>query len=129
MKGSVEVESWAASIPISLIPMVLSFLSARLLSAADSDKSRAQAPPTETLAPTPGLNRVIASAATPEPQECRLLRLAKVIGMTGLSRTTIWRLERTGEFPRRRKINRSVAWLESEVKHWIETAGTGQLQF
>ena len=123
-KGCVEVETWAASIPISLIPMVLSFLSARLLSAADSDKRRGQAPPTEALAPTPGLNRVIASAA-PEPQEFRLLRLAKVIGMTGLSRTTIWRLERTGEFPRRRKINsRSVAWLESEVHHWIETVGT-----
>lgn len=125
-KGSVEVESWAASIPISLIPKVLSFLSARLLSEADSDKRRAQAPPTEALAPTPGPNRVIASAA-PEPEEFRLIRLAKVIGITGLSRTTIWRLERKGGFPRRRKINsRSIAWLESEVTHWIETVGTGQ---
>lgn len=50
------------------------------------------------------------------------LRLRQVISVTGLSRMTIWRLERAGEFPRRRQLGaRSVAWLQSEVEQWIES--------
>jgi prophage regulatory protein len=49
------------------------------------------------------------------------LRLRQVVSVTGLSRMTIWRLERAGEFPRRRQLGaRSVAWLQSEVDAWIE---------
>jgi prophage regulatory protein len=45
------------------------------------------------------------------------LRLRQVVSVTGLSRMTIWRLERAGEFPRRRQLGaRSVAWLQSEVE-------------
>ena len=37
-----------------------------------------------------------------------------------LSRTTIWRLERQGEFPRRMRISRNrVGWLLSDVEEWI----------
>jgi prophage regulatory protein len=50
------------------------------------------------------------------------LRLRQVVSVTGLSRMTIWRLERAGEFPRRRQLGaRSVAWLQSEVEEWIES--------
>jgi prophage regulatory protein len=50
------------------------------------------------------------------------LRLKQVISVTGLSRMTIWRLERAGEFPRRRQLGaRSVAWLQSDVEQWIES--------
>ncbi len=49
----------------------------------------------------------------------RFLREREVARMTGLSRTTRWRLERRGEFPRRRQISRNaVAWLESEIREW-----------
>lgn len=53
----------------------------------------------------------------------KLLRLEEVIERTGLSRTTIWRLEKKedGEFPSRRKIGDSaVGWLESDINEWIE---------
>ncbi|MEP7247853.1 MAG: AlpA family transcriptional regulator [Gammaproteobacteria bacterium] len=58
------------------------------------------------------------------------LRLRQVVSVTGLSRMTIWRLERAGGFPQPRQLGaRSVAWLQSEVEQWIEsrpaTGGAG----
>jgi prophage regulatory protein len=39
---------------------------------------------------------------------------------TGLSETTIWRLERAGDFPARRQLsNNAVGWLRSEVEAWM----------
>lgn len=52
----------------------------------------------------------------------RLLRFPTVRERTGLSRSTIWRLERRGEFPRHRRISANVvAWVETEVVDWIES--------
>jgi len=52
----------------------------------------------------------------------RFLRFPAVRARTGLSRTTIWRLERRGEFPRHRRISRNaVAWAEHEVGEWIRS--------
>jgi len=40
---------------------------------------------------------------------------------TGLSRSTIWRLERRGEFPKHHRISPNVvAWVEQDVAEWIE---------
>lgn len=51
----------------------------------------------------------------------RLLRTNDVTRFTGLSRTTIWRLERKGEFPRRRQLTaNAVGWREDEVRQWME---------
>ena len=48
------------------------------------------------------------------------LREREVHRRTGLSRTTRWRLERDGKFPRRRLISPgAVGWLESEISDWI----------
>jgi len=50
----------------------------------------------------------------------RLLRFPAVRERTGLSRSTIWRLERRGEFPRHRRISaNAVAWVEEEINSWI----------
>lgn len=50
----------------------------------------------------------------------RLLRFPDVRNRTGLSRSTIWRLERNGGFPRHRRISaNAVAWPEDEVLAWI----------
>jgi prophage regulatory protein len=50
----------------------------------------------------------------------RILRERDVKTMTGLSRTTRWRLERAGLFPRKRRISPgAVGWLESEVIGWM----------
>jgi prophage regulatory protein len=46
--------------------------------------------------------------------------LRKLIGDPG--RTTVWRWEKEGKFPRRRRLGgRSVAWLNSEIMEWIAT--------
>lgn len=51
-----------------------------------------------------------------------ILRTNDVISMTGLSRTTIWRMERSGQFPKRVQLGaKCVGWIEGEVIDWIET--------
>jgi prophage regulatory protein len=60
--------------------------------------------------------------ATAEGPPARLLRFPTVRERTGLSRSTIWRLERRGEFPRHRRISaNAVAWVEAEVINWIQS--------
>ncbi len=54
------------------------------------------------------------------PQDDRFLREPEVRRITGLSRTTRWRMERRGEFPHKRRISKNaVAWLASEIKTWM----------
>ena len=44
----------------------------------------------------------------------------QLLKLTGLSRSTRYRLEASGDFPRRRQISiHAVGWLESEVHEWI----------
>ncbi len=51
----------------------------------------------------------------------KLLRFPAVRERTGLSRSTIWRLERHGQFPKHRRISaNAVAWVEEEVTSWIQ---------
>jgi len=41
-----------------------------------------------------------------------------------LSDVTIWRMEKAGQFPKRRQISPGrVGWLASEVEAWIESRG------
>ena len=41
--------------------------------------------------------------------------------ITGLSRTTIWRLENKGQFPRKVTLSaNSVGWRLSEVREWVK---------
>src|SRR5687767_10834952 len=50
----------------------------------------------------------------------RLLRFPAVRARTGLSRSTIWRLEQTAAFPRHVRLSpNAVGWLEDEVAGWI----------
>ncbi len=52
----------------------------------------------------------------------RFIREPECRRVTGLSRTTRWRLERAGLFPSRRAISRNAgAWLESEVQDWLQS--------
>ncbi len=49
-----------------------------------------------------------------------VLRCSEVIRRTGLSRTTIWRRERAGDFPRRLILGpNAMGWIEDEVEQWI----------
>lgn len=52
----------------------------------------------------------------------RVLRFQAVRDRTGLSRSTIWRVERRGLFPRHRQISpNAVGWIEGELNDWIQT--------
>jgi predicted DNA-binding transcriptional regulator AlpA len=50
----------------------------------------------------------------------RLVRIAEVCRMTGLSRTTIWRLQRARDFPSRIQISQgAVGWHLSDIEEWM----------
>lgn len=50
----------------------------------------------------------------------KLLRLPQVVAITGLSRMTIYRMERRREFPHRVQLGlNSVTWREDDVDAWI----------
>jgi len=52
----------------------------------------------------------------------RIIRTTEVQKMTGLSRTSIWREERKGEFPSRVSLSAgSVGWRLSEIEAWIQS--------
>ena len=50
----------------------------------------------------------------------RIIRANEVQEMTGLSRTTLWRMENKNEFPRRVSLGgNTVGWKLREVQDWI----------
>ena len=62
-----------------------------------------------------------AAAASFSASHQRLVAFDFVRELTGLSRSTVWRLERQGLFPQRRRISRRrVAWVSSEIQGWTE---------
>jgi prophage regulatory protein len=47
--------------------------------------------------------------------EHRFMREPECLKLTGLSRTTRWRLEKVGKFPKRIKISQaSIGWIEED---------------
>ena len=96
------------------------------------------APPPElapTAAPTPlpspAPHNLILEAegvgGSQAPPLDRFIRERECRALTGLSRTTRWRLERAGRFPRRHRISpNAVGWLESEIDDWIASRVTAQ---
>ena len=51
------------------------------------------------------------------------LRLPEVQKISGLSVSSIWKLEKKGKFPQRIKIGeRAVGWLSSEIQDWVQRA-------
>lgn len=52
-------------------------------------------------------------------EQDRFLRIGKVLELTGLSRTTLYRKVRGGTFPRQIPLSeRCTGWRESEVREW-----------
>jgi len=59
----------------------------------------------------------------------KFLRIRQVMQLTGLSRMTIYRLERDGRFPKRRRLSKNaVAWLESDISAWADSRPVAQLR-
>ena len=68
--------------------------------------------------PFPNRQPVSSTAGSPVTP-FRFLRLPEVRALTGLSRSQIYRLEATGQFPKRVKLGEcSSAWVDLEVAQW-----------
>jgi len=58
---------------------------------------------------------------TMEVQE-RFIRLPEVLNVTGLSRASVYRLEKANIFPKRFKLTtNTVAWKLSDIRGWMES--------
>ena len=55
--------------------------------------------------------------------EIKLLRIADVLEMTSMSKSTLLRLVKTGQFPAPLKVGgpngRAVRWLREDIEVWI----------
>ena len=73
----------------------------------------------------------------PEPHRCspmqhrtrrRILRVPEVMEITGLSRTTIWRRDREGSFPRPIRLGgegtRAIGWWDQDIYDWFDSLTT-----
>ena len=56
----------------------------------------------------------------------RFVRLAEVVQLTGVSRSTIYRWMANGEFLKQVSLGgNTVAWLEAEIEDWIQKKRMG----
>lgn len=54
----------------------------------------------------------------------RIVRTKELLELTGLSRSTIWRMEKAGNFPKRVTLGEaSIGWRWSEVNKWMRNRG------
>ena len=55
----------------------------------------------------------------------QVMRIKEVVEATSLSRTTLWRRRRTGEFPTGFLLggneSRAVGWISSDIEAWIRS--------
>ena len=52
----------------------------------------------------------------------KFLGIKQVLELTGLSRTSVWRFEKNGDFPKRRQLGpRRVGYVDSEISNWMES--------
>lgn len=92
----------------------------RQVAAAVDDLPKEQVPPPAATPPSKPHKESAAPAAP------RFLRFKDVGMMCGLSRTTIWRMQRDGKFPERRRIGpNAVRWLAEDVEDWIRSRELG----
>jgi prophage regulatory protein len=64
------------------------------------------------------------NATTAKP---RIIRDPECRDKTGLSRSTIWRLERKGEFPSRVKLSaKAMGWVDDDIDRWIRDRASKQ---
>ncbi|XWN36870.1 MAG: AlpA family phage regulatory protein [Balneola sp.] len=55
----------------------------------------------------------------------KIIRPTELAEKLSLSTVTLWRMEKRGELPPRRKISkRVVGWLESDLKEWLQSRPT-----
>ena len=58
----------------------------------------------------------------------RVLRLREVLDRVGLSKSTLWRLIKAGQFPKPISLGpRAVGWIEEEIDQWISSRSRAEL--
>jgi prophage regulatory protein len=63
-----------------------------------------------------------ASAPEPMPADDTMLRVPDVVRLTGISHTTIKRMQADGRFPKAMRLGeRAKGWPAREIKAWLET--------
>ena len=56
----------------------------------------------------------------------RILNSNEVVKKIGLSKVTVWRMERAGLFPMRINLSdRRMGWAESEIEDWLDSRPKG----
>ena len=61
-------------------------------------------------------------AARSTKPECDVVRSKDLRQLTGLSRSSVWRLERDGDFPARIRLTRTgVGWRRIDIEAWLAT--------
>lgn len=51
----------------------------------------------------------------------KIIRPKDLAELLSVSTVTVWRMEKRGELPKRKKISsRTVGWLESDIQEWLE---------
>ena len=54
-----------------------------------------------------------------------IIRMKELVGITGLSKSTLYRLEKKGGFPARLRLSENaVGWREKEVVEWVDSRKT-----
>lgn len=100
-----QLETWSENGQIECIMLIASevqFFGYQLVSYLMS-----RTPPSSSIKP-------------PSYNQDRIIRAKEVLQMVGLSRVTIWRYEKTGDFPQRVPLGEcSVGWKLSEIQAWI----------
>jgi prophage regulatory protein len=59
---------------------------------------------------------------TPTEPTPLFIRRNQIKQITGLSPSTVWRLEAEGVFPKRRKIGSCVGWIYEDVAHFLKNS-------
>ena len=77
--------------------------------------------PSAPTCPSPTAVTSVPSTLTNEP---RFLRFPEVAKRVGLSRSSVWRLQRAGQFPQHRRLSpNTVGWWEPDVEAWLRARG------
>jgi len=59
---------------------------------------------------------------TPPARKSKILRKPEVVDLVGLSYTTLWRMEKSGDFPGRVVLGpRSMGWFQDEILDWLDS--------
>lgn len=58
--------------------------------------------------------------------EAEVIRPRDLSCVAGISNTTAWRLEKTGQFPKRKKLSPGASgWMRKDITTWLESRSGG----